>query len=87
VLLDFAVQMNMVLGQREIYGLHATSRNRLNAVYMTSIFTGGALGSAFASKLYDNGGWTLVATIATAFPLVALTHFILIGRRFASPRQ
>ncbi len=80
VLLDFAVQMNMVLGQREIYALHAASRNRLNAVYMTSIFTGGALGSAFASKLYEHGGWPLVAGLATAFPLVALLHFFFVGR-------
>jgi uncharacterized membrane protein YoaK (UPF0700 family) len=49
VVLDFAVQMNMVLGQREIYALHAASRNRLNALYMTSIFIGGAVGSALAS--------------------------------------
>ena len=42
IVLDFAVQMNMVIGQREIYALHAASRNRLNALYMTSIFVGGA---------------------------------------------
>jgi len=82
--LDFAVQMNMVLGQREIYALHAASRNRLNAVYMTSIFVGGAFGSALASPPYERGGWTLVATVATVFPLVALAHFILIGRRHSA---
>ncbi|WP_277186784.1 MFS transporter [Caballeronia sp. BR00000012568055] len=81
VLLDFAVQMNMVLGQREIYGLDAASRNRLNAVYVTSIFVGGACGSAFASRIYDQGGWPLVAMIATAFPLIALVHFAAIGRK------
>jgi predicted MFS family arabinose efflux permease len=81
VLLDFAVQMNMVLGQREIYGLHAASRNRLNAVYVTSIFVGGACGSAFASRIYDYGGWPFVAMLATAFPLIALVHFAAIGRR------
>jgi predicted MFS family arabinose efflux permease len=84
IVLDFAVQMNMVLGQREIYALHAASRNRLNAVYMTSIFTGGAFGSAFASQIYEHGGWPLVAMFATAFPLVALAHFLMIGRRHAS---
>jgi predicted MFS family arabinose efflux permease len=84
VLLDFAVQMNMVVGQREIYGLHASSRNRLNAVYVTSIFLGGACGSAFASRIYEQGGWTLVAMIATAFPLVALVHYLAVGRRVTS---
>lgn len=86
IVLDFAVQMNMVLGQREIYALHAASRNRLNALYMTSIFVGGALGSAIASPLYEHGGWPLVAAVATAFPLIALAHYLLIGRSHARRR-
>jgi len=84
IVLDFAVQMNMVLGQREIYALHAASRNRLNALYMTSIFVGGAFGSALASPLYEHGGWPLVATVATAFPLVALAHYLVVGRPHAA---
>ncbi|MDR6391677.1 MFS transporter [Paraburkholderia phenoliruptrix] len=84
IVLDFAVQMNMVLGQREIYALHAASRNRLNALYMTSIFVGGALGSALASPLYEHGGWPLVAAVATAFPLIALAHYLTIGRPHAA---
>ncbi|NUY30188.1 MFS transporter [Paraburkholderia sp. JPY303] len=83
IALDFAVQMNMVLGQREIYALHAASRNRLNALYMTSIFVGGAIGSALASTLFERGGWLLVAGVALAFPLVAFVHFLLIGRPYA----
>lgn len=84
IILDFAVQMNMVLGQREIYALHAASRNRLNALYMTSIFVGGAFGSALASPLYEHGGWPLVAGAATAFPLIALAHYLAIGRPHAA---
>ena len=84
IVLDFAVQMNMVLGQREIYALHAASRNRLNALYMTSIFVGGAFGSALASPLYERGGWPLVAGVATAFPLIALAHYLAIGRPHAA---
>ncbi|MBB3259241.1 putative MFS family arabinose efflux permease [Paraburkholderia bannensis] len=86
IVLDFGVQMNMVLGQREIYALHAASRNRLNALYMTSIFVGGAFGSALASPLYDHGGWPLVAAVATAFPLVALAHYLIVGRPQAKRR-
>ncbi|MFM0481384.1 MFS transporter [Paraburkholderia strydomiana] len=84
IILDFAVQMNMVLGQREIYALHAASRNRLNALYMTSIFVGGASGSALASPLYQHGEWPLVAAVATAFPVVALIHYLVIGRPHAA---
>lgn len=87
IVLDFAVQMHMVLGQREIYALHAASRGRLNALYMTSIFVGGALGSALASTLYEHGGWMRVATVALAFPLVAFVHYLVIGRPHARSRS
>jgi predicted MFS family arabinose efflux permease len=81
VLLDFAVQMSMVLGQRTIYGLDPASRGRLNALYMTSIFLGGAIGSAAASSIYEQGGWPLVLRIGSAIPLVALIGFVINDRR------
>lgn len=80
ILLDFAVQMNMVLGQREIYALDAHSRNRLNSIYMTSIFVGGAIGSALASALYEHGGWTWIAAVGALFPLAALARFAFASR-------
>lgn len=76
ILLDFCVQMNMVLGQREIYALDAASRGRLNAIYMTSIFVGGAIGSSIAGLLYANGGWEWIATAGATFPLLALIRFL-----------
>ena len=76
VLLDFCVQMNMVLGQREIYALDAASRGRLNALYVTSVFIGGAIGSAIASPLYTHGGWIAVVVAGSAFPLLALVRFL-----------
>jgi predicted MFS family arabinose efflux permease len=80
LLLDFAVQMNMVLGQREIYLLDPKSRNRLNSIYMTSVFVGGAVGSAIASTLYKHGGWTWVAVAGMLFPLLALGRFLFAGK-------
>jgi len=76
VLLDFAVQLNMVLGQREVYALDPHSRARLNAVYMTSIFVGGALGSLVASPLYEHFGWSLSAMLVAAVPGLALVMFL-----------
>ena len=76
VVLDFCVQMNMVLGQRAIYALDANSRSRLNALYMTSIFIGGAFGSAIASSVYEHGGWLGVLLVGSAFPLLALLRFL-----------
>jgi predicted MFS family arabinose efflux permease len=76
VILDFCVQMNMVLGQRAVYALDAKSRSRLNALYMTSIFIGGAIGSVVASALYDHGGWVWIVIVGSAFPVLALVGFL-----------
>jgi predicted MFS family arabinose efflux permease len=63
IVLDFCVQMNMVLGQRSVYALDARSRSRLNALYMISIFIGGATGS-------------VIVIAGSAFPLLALLAFL-----------
>ncbi|MGY4531886.1 putative MFS family arabinose efflux permease [Pseudomonas sp. TE3786] len=81
VVLDFCVQMNMVLGQRAIYALDAASRGRLNALYMTAIFVGGALGSSLASALFDHTGWLGIVALGSAFPLLALGIFLRADRR------
>ncbi|MBT2339848.1 MULTISPECIES: MFS transporter [Pseudomonas] len=77
VLLDFAVQLSMVLGQREVYALDPHSRARLNAVYMTSIFVGGALGSLVASPLYEHFGWSRSALFVAVIPALALVLFLV----------
>ncbi|MGE7991397.1 MFS transporter [Pseudomonas sp. NPDC089554] len=84
VALDFCVQMNMVLGQRAIYSLDANSRSRLNALYMTSLFTGGALGSAIASSLFEHFGWAGVMAVGMALPLVALLRLLSATRQTAA---
>jgi predicted MFS family arabinose efflux permease len=65
LLLDFCMQFNMVLGQRAIYSLPPESRSRLNALYMTSLFVGGAVGSALASGMYAKWGWQAIALAAS----------------------
>ncbi|CAG9180175.1 MFS transporter [Cupriavidus pampae] len=79
IVLDFAVQMNMVLGQRAIYALDPASRGRLNALYMTAIFAGGAFGSAVASALYARAGWHGI--VATGGGLALLCLLALVSRR------
>lgn len=81
VFIDFAVQANMVLGQRAVYALEPQSRARLNAIYMTSIFVGGAVGSLIASPLYEAGGWTGIALVATGMPLISLIGYLLTTKK------
>jgi len=83
VFIDFAVQANMVLGQRAVYSLEPQSRARLNAIYMTSIFVGGAVGSLIASPLYEAEGWTSVALVAAGMPLISLIGYLLTNNKSA----
>jgi predicted MFS family arabinose efflux permease len=72
VLLDLAVQGHQVFSQQEIYGLRADARARINTVFMTTIFVGGALASAASGALYDASGWTGVTLLSAALPAVGL---------------
>ncbi|MBB3949208.1 MFS transporter [Aureimonas jatrophae] len=83
ILLDLGVQANLVIGQREIFLLDGTIRNRLNAVFMSTFFLGGALGSALTSPLIEAFGWHAVALLGALFPLAALAYFLFGERRRA----
>jgi predicted MFS family arabinose efflux permease len=65
VLLDFAVQTNHVLSVRDIYALRPEARARINSVYMTSVFVGGAASSAVTGIIEQHWGWTGVTLLAT----------------------
>lgn len=72
VLLDLAVQGNLVLSQQEIYALRPDARSRLNTVFIGSVFFGGAIGSALSGMLYDHAGWSGVAILGVVLALIGL---------------
>jgi predicted MFS family arabinose efflux permease len=72
VLLDLAVQGHQVFSQREIYGLRSDARARVNTVFMTSVFLGGAIGSALAGVVGDAYGWRGVTPLGAALAAAAL---------------
>lgn len=61
IVIDAAVQTNQVVSQRTIFAVPAEIRGRVNAVYMTISFMGGALGSMLSTLTFHQGGWTLTA--------------------------
>jgi predicted MFS family arabinose efflux permease len=75
VLLDAAVQTNQITGQRIIFAVPAEKRGRVNAIYMTIVFIGGALGSMLGTLTYHAGGWTATAAAGGAIGLLALVLF------------
>ena len=80
VVLDVGAQMMQVGNQTRIFGLDASARSRINTVYMTTYFCGGALGSALASWMWSRRQWNGVCELAlTLIALAGLRH--LVGTR------
>lgn len=75
IVLDFAVTVNLVVGQRAIFSLGANERGRLNGIYMATFFAGGAVGSALGGWAFAYGGWFLAAIFGALFPATALGLF------------
>lgn len=78
ILLDFGMTANLTLGQRAIFVLGAEYRSRLNGLYMSAFFAGGAVGSTLGGLAYAIGGWSLAAWIGIALPMLAFV-FLLMG--------
>jgi predicted MFS family arabinose efflux permease len=75
VLLDGAVQANQIVGQRLIYAVPVELRGRMNALYMTLLFVGGALGSILGTVTYHWGGWDMTAAAGGLMGLLMLLLF------------
>ncbi len=59
-LLDIGVQATQVNNLAQIYGLDETAHSRINTVYMTTMFLGGAVGTYGGVLAWNFGGWPLV---------------------------
>jgi len=72
VVLDVGVQGIQVVNQSVIYELAPAARSRINSVYMTTYFVGGAVGSAVAAFTYDHGGWGPVCILGGVIGALAV---------------
>jgi MFS family permease len=86
ILFDAAVQGNHVLSQRILFSGPPESRGRINAIYMTILFFGGAAGSVVGTVSYHHGGWHLTALCGGLLGLMMLLLFITELRRPPSHR-
>jgi predicted MFS family arabinose efflux permease len=60
LLLDMGAQGMQVTNVALIYTLDETSHSRINTIYMTSFFVGGAIGTSVGLFCWQHGGWDLV---------------------------
>jgi len=77
IVLDMGVSANLVTGQRAIYALGAEVRSRLNGLYMSIFFMGGALGSLLGGWMFAHHGWHGVLLAGLAFPALALAIYAM----------
>lgn len=75
ILLDLGVQTAQISNQTRIYSLPAHLHSRLNALYITSYFVGGAIGSYLGSIGWNHWQWNGVCAFSIGMLLVALVTF------------
>lgn len=77
----------MAATQTIVYALRPEARSRINAIFMTLCFTGGAVGSALAGSLWPIAGWTGACAVAIVLAALGLaTQLLTRGRRNRSAR-
>lgn len=71
ILLDLAMQGALVSNQTIVYSLRPEARNRINTIFMTGMFLGGAAGSGGATLAWGAAGWIGVSIFGVILGLAA----------------
>lgn len=87
VLLDVSMQFSHVTNQARIFGLVPEARSRLNTIYMTCSFTGGALGSYLSAWWWTRAGWWGVCGYSLGVLLIALAGWWWMNGGLSARRQ
>ncbi|WP_409055580.1 MFS transporter [Streptomyces sp. SYP-A7185] len=66
VALNIGQQAVLNSSQTLLFALDAEARNRINSAFATSLFVGGALGSALASAVWPARGWPGICALGAA---------------------
>jgi predicted MFS family arabinose efflux permease len=74
ILLDFGEQSALISNQHVVYALRPEARSRLNTLFMSGMFMGGAAGSWGASISWRIGGWHTACVFGGT---LALLGFVL----------
>jgi predicted MFS family arabinose efflux permease len=76
LIMDACCQVVHVTNQAVIYDLTGSARSRITTIYMTTYFTGGALGTVAGTTAYDHFGWDGACAAAAGFCGVALLGWL-----------
>lgn len=89
-LIDVGVQGTQVNNLAQLYGLDETAHSRINAVFMTIFFVGGAIGTYCGVLAWSIGGWPLVSAqlltwTSGALAIAVVNHHARTGLAGARP--
>ncbi len=85
VLLDFGMQSALVSNQHIVFALRPEARSRINTVFMTAMFLGGAAGSAGATVAWGLGGWGAVSVFGGLLSSLAVALKVITDRSRVAP--
>ncbi len=84
IVLDIGVQSGLVSNQTRAFAVDPKAQGRINSLYMTATFFGGAIGAAVSGWLMTRFGWTGIVEFGIALGLIAgAIHVIGAPRRAA----
>ena len=69
IFIDVGVQSIQVTNVALIYRLDQKANSRINTIYMTSYFAGGAIGTFIGLKCWESGGWYYVGVQLVVFSI------------------
>ena len=77
IVLDIGVQAGLVSNQTRAFAVDPKAQGRINSLYMTATFFGGAIGTVVSGWLMSRFGWTGIVAFGIALGLVAAAiHWI-----------
>ncbi|WP_241676604.1 MFS transporter [Flavobacterium pectinovorum] len=77
LLLDIGVQATQITNFAKIYSLRQDEHNRINTVYMTTYFVGGAVGTFFGLLCWRLGGWELATSQLLLWGIIAMSIVLI----------
>lgn len=81
ILLSIGQQAVQIGNQSRVLNATSESRSRVNTLFMTSNFLGGACASLIAGYVYSHAGWTGITIGALAFAVLAAIVFAVTDSR------
>ncbi|MFW2098180.1 MFS transporter [Acinetobacter sp. ULE_I057] len=85
-LISFGLAVVHTSNQNIIFRLRPDAKSRINSIYMTAYFTGGACGSALGVYAWHHGGWTMTCLVGVCL-VMGSALFSLLDRLYLNRAQ